>query len=192
LTDGLHIHRPTNLPLGVFDLSLRFKDDTPIRGNKIPLHDEMPVLFTVRFTNKPEGVNDMVMNVIISELGKGGSMKGGSGSYTKYVRSMTYEDTVPIMSHGPGSYSITIEVGHAAAPSGGFHGGDGPYDVYVSFAPATPTGTHKAMSGAAENDDDDEYGDSQIEETLRYTFYNPKTHFLARLYYAVWRFWDGL
>jgi hypothetical protein len=199
LMDGLPIEEPTNLPLGVSELTLMFTDGTPIKGNTIPLRDEKPVRFTVKFANRPEGVDYMVMNVIISELSKDSYKKGGSGSFSKYVRSMTYEDTVPIMEEKEG-YSISIEVGHATAPSSGWHGGDGPYDVYVSFTPVITDGQaqaksiavqEKAMSAAAENDDDDEYLISQIDETLRYTFYKPETHFLVRLYYAVQRFWNG-
>jgi hypothetical protein len=185
-----HSDAPTNLPLGVSDLTLSFTDGTPITRNTIPLHDEMPIRFTVKFTNKPEGVDEMVMNVVLSQLSKESYRKGGSGSFSKYVSSTTYEDTVRIMTDDAGVHSISIEVGHAAAPSGGFHGPDGPYDVFVSFAPAGGGGHQQAMSVAAEHDEDDEYP-SQIDETLRYTFYKPEIHFMVRLYYAVRRFWDG-
>lgn len=180
LMDGVPIRRPTNPRLGVSDLKLRLKDGTPIRKNKVPLYDEIPVLFTVKFNNRPKDVDEMVMNVIISEISKGSNRKGRSGCFTKYVRSHTYEDIVPIVPDGKG-YSITIEVGHAAAPSGAFHGGDGPYDVYISFHSAGTGVQEKAKSGTAKSDDDDDDADaiSQIDETLRYRFYN-KTHFLAR------------
>lgn len=195
LTDALLDERPTNPPLGVTDLTLRFIDGTPIRKNRIPLHNETPIQLTVKFTNKPDGVDEMIMNVIISQLSKDSYRRGKSGSFSKYVNSTTYEDTVPIVPEAIG-YSITTQIGHAQAPSGGFHGGDGPYDVFMSFAPAG-TGVHEeGKSAAAEQDheddgDDDEYS-SQIEETLRYTFYNPDIHLLGCMYYALWRFWDGL
>lgn len=191
LMDVMPLSRPTILPLDVSDLTLSFTDGTLIKGNKIPLHDETPVRFTVKFANKPVGVEKMVMNVILSQLSKDSYRKGESGSFSKYVSSTTYEATVPIEENGVEGYSISIDVGHAAAPNGGFHGGDGPYDVYMSFTPAM-AGVGKAVSVAAEHDDDDdEYPVSQIEETLRYTFNKPETTFLVRMYYAVLRFWDG-
>ena len=189
LTDALLDELPTNLPLGVTDLTLSFTDGTPITGNKIPLHDEMPIELTVKFTNKPEGVEEMAMKVIISQLGKDSYRRGESGSFSKYVNSATYEDTVSIVPEATG-YSITIRIDHSHAPNGGFHGGDGPYDVFMSFSPADTGGHLNAMSDAAEHDEDDEYP-SQTDETLRYTFYNPDINFLACMYYAVWRFLDG-
>jgi hypothetical protein len=186
-----HLHQPTNLPLGVYDLALKFKDKTgtPIKGNGIP-YSETPILFTIKFTNKPKDVQKMATTVIISELGKGGYRSGKSGKFFKNVRSTTFKRTVPIDFVG-GEYSITIEVGHATAPSSGFHGPDGPYDVCLSFTPATGAQhVQEDMSAAAENDDDD-VAVSQVEETLRYRFYIPKTHFMARLLYVVSRLWDG-
>jgi len=185
-----HLLEPTNLPLGVYDLTLKFIDETPIKGNRIP-YSETPILFTVKFTNRPKDVEEMATSVIISELGKGGYRSGKSGKFCKNVRSTTYKRTVPINTVG-GEHSITIEVSHATAPSGGFHGGDGPYDVCLSCAPVVTSAQvmRKDESGDAEQNDDDGTV-SQVEETLRYRFYTPKTHFLARLLYAVSRFWDG-
>lgn len=189
--DDAHSHHPTNLPLGVTDLTLRFIDGTPIRRNRIPLHDEMPILLTVKLTNKPEGIDEMGMKVILSQLGKDSYRRGKSGSFAKYVYSTTYEETVPIVPEADG-YSITIQIGHEHAPSSGFHGGDGPYDVFMSFTPPGTGGHEQAMRHAAEHDEDDDEYPSQNEETLRYTFYNPDAHPLACMYYVVWRFWDGL
>lgn len=181
----------TKLPLGVCDLTLRLKDyaRTPIRWNTLPTYEELPILLTVSFTNRPEGVNQMDVNVIISELSKNSKMKGRVGSFSKYVRSTTYKDTVPIVTDEKG-HSITIEIDHANAHSGEFHGGDGPYDVYMSFA---PVGTGNAMSKSlvAKHNHADEDAASQIEETLKCTLYTPRTNLLARLFYAVRSFWAG-
>lgn len=209
------ISTPMNLPLGVTDLTLSLKGGAPFKNNKISLRDETPLLLTVKFTNRPEGVSEMVMKVIISQLSKDSYRRGKSGSFSKYVHSTTFEKTVPIVRETVG-HSITIEISHAHAPSSGFHGGDGPYDMFMSFTPAgtdghdeTITGGHeealtagraraltadraRATSDAAGHDEEDDEYSSQIDETLRYTFYNPENiNFLACLYYAVWRFWDG-
>lgn len=189
---SLHVHQPTNLPLGVSDLTLKFKDGTPIRRNWLPLYDEMPILFTVRFANRPEGVDEMFMNVIISELGKDSDLKSRSGSFSRYVKSTTFTDTVPIVTDA-GGHSVTIEVGHGSAPNSGFHGGDGPYDVYMSFTPVA-AGTQTAKSGAAahEHDEDDADPVSQIDETLKYTLYTSKPNLLTCFFYEVSRFWKCL
>jgi hypothetical protein len=156
-------HQPTNLPLDVSDLTLRFNDGTRIRENKIPLSNENPILFTVKFRNKPRGVEKMVMNVIISDLGKVDHTKGRSGKFSKNITSTTYQETVPIVTDARG-HSMTIQIEHASAPSGGFHDGGGPYDVYMSFSPAN-TGTQDAGDGRESTAGTG----SQSDETLRYT-----------------------
>lgn len=157
LPDDSSVHRPKNRPLDVSDLTLRFQDGTLISGNKLPLHNETPILLTVRITNKPEGVEYMVMNVIVSELGKNGHREGRSGKFSKNVRTTTYKKTVPIVTDAGGrGHSMTIEIPHATAPSGAFHGGDGPYDMTVSCTPDTTASDDAAIS--------------QVDETLKYTF----------------------
>ena len=181
--------QPTNLPLGVSDLALSVKDGPPITGNRVPYSDEKPLLFTVRLTNKPEGVKAVAVTLILSQLGKGSNRRGTSGEFSKYDWSTTYEKTVPIESDAWG-HSIKIEIAHAAAPSGGFHGGDGPYDVYMSFTPVVP-GAHDSEE---DESDDDENGTSQTDEALRYTFYNSQSHclicFLDRFFMWFSRVWD--
>jgi hypothetical protein len=185
---AVNFDHATNLPLGVTDLTVMFEDGTPVWGNTLPFYSEMPILFIVKFTNRPAGVEQMVINLVISELGKDSSVIGRGGRFTRYVRSTTFEDTVEIVSSDSAHHSMTIKVYHASAHSSGFHGGDGPYDVYITFTPVAPD-EEQDKSVAAEHDDDDAVVVSQVEETLKYTLYSTKTSLLARFFYAVSRFW---
>lgn len=178
----------TNLPLGVTDLTVMYEDGTPVWGNTLPFYSEMPILFIVKFTNRPAGVEQMVINLAISELGKDSRVRGRQGRFTRYVRSTTFEDTVEIVSRDAAHHSMTIKVYHESAHSSGFHGGDGPYDVYITCTPVVPD-EEQDKSGTVEHDGDDTEVVSQVEETLKYTLYSTNTSFLARLCYAVSRFW---
>lgn len=156
-------HELTNPELNPFDITLAFADGTPIRWNNFPLNKHDDILITVKLKNKPGGgVTKMIMTVIVSELSKSSTgMECGSGRFFKNVRSTTYQESVPIVTDASG-HSITIRIAEDAESDNRFHGGDGPYDMHVSFAPDLGT--------AAEIDGDYNVV-SQIDETLRYSFF---------------------
>lgn len=195
LTDDPHQRQPTNLPLTVSGLVLGLKDGPRIWGNRLPPHDERPILCTVRIKNKPADVTNVAMNVIVSERGKDSKMNCRSGKFSKYVSSMTYKKTVPIATDALGhSITVQIEVGHVTAHSGHWHDGDGPYDVYMSVSPIG-AGSHEAENdkrSTVRHEHGDEDAVAQTEETLRFTLYSSKTHFLARLHHAVSRVWGWI